>query len=136
MVFYLILGTLMVWLKVPGKKKKKWVENFTCLISKTKQYIIKKFENSFSFVLDWIYKIMTCASKESSYNDNCHLVTTASLVSGDFVAIILNHLEGFLNSRDKHFGYKHDHEVDRCAFVLKEIIPYYRRQGPASLSCL
>lgn len=124
MVFYLILGTLMLWLRVPGKKKKERFEHLTCMISKTsKQYIIRKknIKIAFSFILDWTYKRMSLVlgiSEESSSNDNYHLVTTASLVSGDLVAIILNHLEGFLNSRDNLFGFKHDHEVDRCAFCF------------------
>lgn len=85
MVFYLILGTLMVWLG--GRvRKRKWFEHFTGLISK-----ISKQKKEAEIL---VYK-STYASEESRLLTT---ITTVSLVTRDLVAIILNHLEGFLNT--------------------------------------
>ena len=79
--------------------------------------------------------LLKSSLKDPCSSNNYRPIAHATAVSKILENIIMNRLEGFLNTTDYQFGFKKGHGTDVCIFALKDMINYYRNLNTPIFLC-
>ena len=74
-------------------------------------------------------------TEDNSRSENYRPIAIATAISKLIEFLILNRLEGYLNSSDNQFGFKRDVSTELCIFSLKEVISYYLSKNTPVFTC-
>ena len=85
-----------------------------------------------SVLLVPVIKDKTC---KASSTDNYRPIALASIISKVLERIILERLQGYVETTDNQFGFKHKHGTDLCIYALKEIISTYKKKNSTVFTC-